>query len=58
MSCSNSIFSNAYFILSFCNLAGGIFVVERIPLRWRFMRPLSVDGDDSGRLLRTAVMGK
>ena len=53
MSRSNSIISNAYFILSFCVFVGGIFDVERIPLRWRFVWPLSVSGDKSGRFLRT-----
>ena len=53
MSRSSSVFSYAYFILYFFVLVGGIFVVELIPLRWRFMWPLSVAGDESGRCLRT-----
>ena len=54
MSRSSSIFSNASFIIIFFVLVSGMFVVERIPLCWRFMWPLSVAGAESGRCLRTA----
>ena len=54
MSHSSSFFSNAYFIVYFFVLVRAIFVVERIPLHRRFMWPLSVDGVDLGRCLRTA----
>ena len=54
MSQSISIFSYASFILYFIVLVSGIFVVDRIPLRWRFMWPLSVAGAEPGRCLRTA----
>ena len=53
MSRSSSIFSNASFVFSFIVLVSGIFVVDRIPLRWRFMWPLSIAGAESGRCLRT-----
>ena len=46
-----SIFSNATFILSLCVLDSGIFVVEQIPLCWRFMCPLLVAVDDPGMCL-------
>ena len=54
MSQSTSIFSNLYFILYFLVLLSGIFVVDRIPLRWRFMWFLYVAGAKSGRCLQTA----
>ena len=54
MSWSSSIFSNASYILSFLVFLSGIFVVDRTPLRWRFMWTLSVAGAESGRCLQTA----
>ena len=54
MSQSISIFSYASFILFVVVLVSGIFIVYQIPLRWRFVWPLSVAGAQSGRCLRTA----
>ena len=54
MSRSSYILSNASFIVSFLVSVSGIFVVDRIPLRWRFIWPLSVAGAESGRCLQTA----
>ena len=51
MSRSSSIFFNASFFLSLLVLFSGIFVVDQIPLHWRFMWPLSVDDAESDRCL-------
>ena len=51
---SVSIYSRAAFIFALWEFLLGIVVVERSPLRWRFMWLLLVSGDDSGRCFCTS----
>ena len=50
---SVSIFSSAALNFALWYFLSGIVVVQRSPFCWRFMWPLSVSGDDYGRLFCT-----